>query len=195
MQTTSCSEIQSLMNARFDDGDDPTRDLKEHLESCPQCRQHAGKLLALSGELHELSLMEANPNLRTRVQAQIVSDKPLRRSKAPFWILAASITALAAGGWFVRIPLNFGNSWSKMDLDVLSSPWREAMASLSNDAQRFWAGLLDAVEPFVPASSFALWATFAGVAILLTAFNGFEAHAIRVEGGHPPVDSNREDLN
>ena len=101
--------------------------------------------------------------------------------------------ALAAGGWLLRIPLDFESSWSKIDMEILTSPWREAMASLSNDAQQFWAGLLDTIEPFLPASSFTLWATFAGVTILLTAFNGIEARTVRVEGGHPVGDANRED--
>jgi len=181
------------MNARFDDGDDPTSDLKAHLESCLQCRQYAGKLLALSSELEELPLIDADPHLRTRVQVQIESNKPIVSSKAPFWILAAGITALAAGGWLLRIPVNFESSWSKIDMEVLTSPWREAMASLSNDVQQFWAGLLDTIEPLLPASSFTLWATFAGVTIFLTAFNGIEARTVRVEGGHPTGNTNPRD--
>ena len=181
------------MNARFDEGGDPTRDLEAHLESCFQCRQHAGKLLALPSELHKLPLLAVDPSLRTRVQASIVSERPLEGSKSPIWIVAAAIAALAAGGWFLRIPLDFENPWSKMDLDVLTSPWREAMVSLSSDAQRFWAALLDAVEPFLPASSFTLWAAFAVVTILLTAFNGIGARTVRVEGELPPDAANRED--
>lgn len=131
-----CEEVRERLSAFQDDELDPvaSREIQQHLDSCPDCADVLGRMMDLSGRLRaEAPYYRAPESLRARVgQASWRGASRGRvqgRGSGAFggaWLrAAAAVVVLAGGAWLFTSQQLAG----VMEREVVSSHVRSLMAS------------------------------------------------------------------
>jgi hypothetical protein len=175
----NCSEVRQCIRRWFDEGTELPIEAAAHAARCAGCGAYLDRLERLEETLHMLPVEAMPTELETRLAAQYAPYANRFRLYPGFALALALSIAAVLGGWYYPLPVEPENLWNQaatwaatLDLHGIGVWLHEQAIAV----YRQLAGQLVARDVLSP---LLMWGLLAGSALLLAAFNGFEAMTLR----------------
>ncbi len=186
----TCREIRLALARHFDEGVELAAGLDLHLASCAACRAYHGRLVALHASLENLPEEAPSPGFVDRVAAA-VEGRRRRLATNVAVVAAAAAGAAVVLGWVYPLPLDPWSAWARagswlphVDWGHLGSwlphiDWRLIGPSVTAQIDAGWHAMASQAGRLVWIPPWGLWMGLGAAAVVLIAFNGWEAAGLR----------------